>query len=86
MDLWEIFVFVLLQMGLKCDYDHLVELANNHSTIREVLGRDFFDKTCYEVTVIQKNLSLFNPNMLSEIKDIISKSGCRFPGMRQKKH
>lgn len=85
MGLWEIFVLVLLQIGLKCDHDHLMELANNHSTVREVLGHGFFDKTRYETMIIQNDLSLFDSDMLSEIKDIISKSGCRFPGMRQKK-
>jgi len=36
--LWRIFVLGVLRLNLNCDYDRLQELANQHGTLREMLG------------------------------------------------
>ncbi len=38
MELWTIFVLATLKLGLNCDFDRLQELANQHKTIRAMLG------------------------------------------------
>ena len=38
MDLWILLILGTLRLGLNCDYDRLHELANEHKTIRAMLG------------------------------------------------
>jgi len=46
MELWKIFVLATLKLGLNCDFDRLQELANEHNTIRQMLGHaDWADTT-----------------------------------------
>ena len=37
MSLWSILVLGVLRLGLNCDYDRVMELANEHRTLREML-------------------------------------------------
>ena len=75
MPLWRVFVFGMLRLGLNCDYDRLQELANNHSTLREMLGNNPFDDDKYSVKTIRNNIALFTPEILQEINAIIVKAG-----------
>jgi hypothetical protein len=51
MELWRIFVLATLKQGLNCDFDRLQELANQHQTLREMLGHsDWADKSELTVT------------------------------------
>ncbi len=77
MDLWKAFVLIMLRTGLNCDYDRLEELANNHKTIREMLGHGVFDEGMYTARTIQNNFRLFTPEVLSEINSIIIEAGYR---------
>ena len=43
MDQWSILVLGTLRLGLNADYDRILELANQHRTIREMLGLGCFD-------------------------------------------
>ena len=38
MTLWNILVMGTLKLNLNCDYDRLLELANQHKTLRQMLG------------------------------------------------
>jgi len=38
MDQWSILVLGALRLGLNADYDRILELANQHGTLREMLG------------------------------------------------
>ena len=38
MDQWSILVLGALRLGLNADYDRILELANQHRTLREMLG------------------------------------------------
>jgi hypothetical protein len=38
MDQWSILVLGSLRVGLNADYDRILELANQHNTLREMLG------------------------------------------------
>lgn len=40
MDLWEILVLGVVRLGLNANYDRLDDLANNHRSLRGILGVD----------------------------------------------
>ena len=42
MDQWSILVLGTLRLGLNADYDRILELANQHKTLREMLGSWLF--------------------------------------------
>jgi len=42
MELWTIFVLATLKLGLNGDFDRLQELANQHNTVRQMLGHSAF--------------------------------------------
>lgn len=47
---WKILVLGVLRLGLNTDYDRIHELANNHNTIRQMLGHsDWCDDTQYSL-------------------------------------
>ena len=43
MDMWRVFVLGIVRLNLNCDYDRLQELANEHRTLRQMLGHCFLD-------------------------------------------
>ena len=77
MEQWKILVLGTLRLGLNRDYDHIQELANQHNTIRQMLGHSDWweDKTTYELQTIKDNLCLFTPDMLERINQIVVRSG-----------
>lgn len=81
MDLWKILVMGVLRLACNWDFDHLHDQANNHRTIRQVLGHgllNFFD--IYSLQTIKDNVSLFTPAILAEINQIVVKAGHRLLG------
>ena len=76
MSLWRIFVFGVLRLNLNCDYDRLHELANQHKTIREMLGHGVFDESYYyELQTLKDNVRLLTPEVLAEINKIVVDAG-----------
>ena len=79
MDLWRIFVLAVLKQGLGCDFDRLQELANQHQTVRQMLGHgDGFRKdqtSYYQLQTLIDNVSLLGPQLLSQIGQVIVQSG-----------
>jgi hypothetical protein len=75
MHLWNIFVLAMVKLSLNCDYDRLHELANQHQTIRQMLGVGIFDKKYFELKTIKNNVRLFTPEILDEINTVIVKFG-----------
>ena len=76
MALLKIFVLGVLRSDLNCDYDRLCELANNHKTIRQMLGHsDTFDNHSYTLQTHKENVRLLKPDLLEEINQIIVKGG-----------
>ena len=65
---WKILVLGTLRLGLNADHDRLQELANQHTTIRQMLGHsDWADATYYELQSLKDNLRLFTPDILDRI-------------------
>ena len=76
MSLWEILVLGVLRLDLNCDYDRLVELANEHSTLRKMLGHSgLFDEYEYSLQTLKDNVALLTPELLDSINTIIVNAG-----------
>ena len=59
MDLWVILVLGTLRLGLGCDYDRLHELANEHRTIRMMLGHNAWENGhIYGLQTLRDNVTL----------------------------
>jgi len=68
LELWKIFVLGMLRLSLNCDYDRLHELANQHKTIRQILGHGLFDDDRnYQLQTLKDNVHLLTPEVLAEI-------------------
>jgi hypothetical protein len=76
MEQWKILVLGVLRLGLNADYDRLHELANQHKTIRQMLGHsDWLDENHYELQTIKTNVSLFTPEILDRINQDVINAG-----------
>jgi len=76
MEQWRILVLGTLRLGLNADYDRIHELANQHGTVRQMLGHGFADyKDQYHLQTIKDNLSLFTPELLDRINQEVIRAG-----------
>jgi hypothetical protein len=76
MEQWRILVLGVLRLGLNADFDRIHELANQHSTLRQMLGHgDWTDKTEYKVQTLKDNLRLFTPELLDRINQEVVGAG-----------
>ncbi|MCP4935079.1 MAG: ISNCY family transposase [bacterium] len=76
MALWDIFVLGTLRLNLNCDYDRLMELANEHRTLREMLGHALVDENDqYRLQTIKDNVSLLTQEVLDDINQIVVRGG-----------
>ncbi|MCW7551662.1 ISNCY family transposase [Endozoicomonas gorgoniicola] len=75
MDLWNILVFGTLRLVTNCDYDRLQELANEHGTLRKMLGHGPYCTHSYHIQTLQDNISLFTPEILDQVNQIVVAAG-----------
>jgi transposase, IS5 family len=76
MEQWRILVLGVLRLGLNADFDRIHQLANQHSTLRQMLGHcDWTDKTEYKVQTLKDNLRLFTPELLDRINQAVVGAG-----------
>ena len=76
MSQWQILVLGVLRLGLNADYDRIQELANQHLTIRQMLGHgDFADDKSGGVQTLKDNLRLFTPEILERINAVVVTAG-----------
>ena len=76
MDLWKILVLGTLRLNCNWDYDKVLEMANNHSTLRQMLGHSKTDfDSQYALQTIRDNIVLLTPAILDEINQIVVKTG-----------
>ncbi len=81
MEQWDIFILGSLRQNLSCDYDRLMELANEHRTLRQILGHGLVDEDDqYRLQTIKDNVSLLTPEMLDDINQIVIEAGHRLLG------
>ena len=73
---WTILVLGVLRLGLNADYDRLHELANEHATLRQMLGVGDWDEHVYfELQTLKDNLRLFTPELLDRINQEVVRAG-----------
>jgi len=76
MDLWKILVLGTIRLGCNWDYDKLQEIANNHHTLRQMLGHGVVDNEYrYALQTLKDNLRLFTPEILGKIINVVVESG-----------
>ncbi len=75
MDLWTIFVLGILRLECNWDYDKLLEMANEHNTIRLMLLHPREDDYRYALQTLKDNISLFTPEVQDRINIIVVKHG-----------
>ena len=73
---WAILVLGVLRLGLNADYDRILELANQHTILRKMLGHtDRADDTAYNLQTLKNNVSLFTPELLDRINQAVVSAG-----------
>lgn len=75
MDLWRVLVLGALRLAINCDYDRLLELANEHRTLRQMLGHGSYDEYTYRLQTVCDNVALFTPEILDRINQVVVKAG-----------
>lgn len=75
MTLWTILVCGVIRLDLNCDYDRLLELVNEHNTLRQMLGHGTFDEQRYHIQTLKDNVSLLTPELLDQINQLVVNAG-----------
>jgi hypothetical protein len=73
---WQILVLGVLRLGLNADYDRIGELANEHRTVRQMLGHaEWSEDSQWHVQTLKDNLRLFTPEILDRINQVVVEAG-----------
>jgi len=69
---WEIAVLASVRLGCNLDYDKLQDLAENHRTLRSVMGIGDWDQARnFSWRRIRDNVCLIHPGTIEEINQLI---------------
>ena len=78
MDYWQILVLGGVRLGCNLDYDKLQDLAENHRTLRAIMGVGEWDqKTSFSWRRIHDNVCLLTPETIRNIDALIVAAGHR---------
>ena len=73
---WQMLVLGTLRLGLNADHDRIEELANQHRTVRQMLGHsDWAEEKRWSVQTLKDNLRLFTPEVLDRINQVVVDAG-----------
>jgi len=87
MELWKILVLGCVKLNCNWDYDKLHDIANNHKTLREMLGHGIMDEGYqYNLQTLKDNVSLFTPEILEQLNRIVVGCGHRLLTLSGKKN
>jgi len=76
MNYWEIVVLAATRLGCNLDYDKLQDLAENHRSLRHIMGiGDWQDKVDFDWRRIEDNVIKLQPDTLKKINELIAKAG-----------
>ena len=78
MDLWQVFVLAQLRLCLNIDYDRLHNLANNHFTVRWLMGIETeygFKRVEFEYQNIYDNVTMLSDELIKELNNIVLEFG-----------
>ena len=87
MELWKILVLGTLRLNCNWDYDKVKEIADNHKTLRLMLGHSdgWEDEYLYPIQTIRDNVSLFTPEILDRINEVVVKGGHKLVKKKRKR-
>ena len=84
MDLWKIFVLGTVRLICDWDYDKLHDIANNHKKLRQMLGHGMIDDDYqYALQTLKDNISLFTPEVLDKINQLVVEYGHQVIGKKK---
>lgn len=75
MEYWEILVLACIRQGCNLTYDALHDLANNHNTLRQMLGLGDLDKKRYTRSTLQGNIAKISEETLEKISQLVIDEG-----------
>lgn len=76
MNYWEIVVLAAARLGCNLDYDKLQDLAENHRTLRQIMGiGNWEEEVDFDWRRIEDNLNKLRPETLKKISDLIVRAG-----------
>jgi hypothetical protein len=76
MNYWEITVLAAARLGCNLDYDKLQDLAENHRSLRHIMGiGDWQDEVDFDWRRIEDNLNKLRPATLQKISALVVKAG-----------
>ena len=76
MNYWEIVVLAAARLGCNLDYDKLQDLAENHRSLRHIMGiGDWQDEVDFDWRCIEDNLNKLRPATLQKINALVVKAG-----------
>ena len=85
--LWNILVLGVIRLNCNWDYDKLMEIANNHKILRQILGHgsrmngfEIDDGIHYHLSTLKDNLPLLTTEILDQINQIVVNSGLEILG------
>jgi len=82
MNQWTILVLGCLRLCLNADFDRLHELANQHRTLRLMLGIADWDDKRFSLQTLKDNLALFTPELLARINQEVVVAGYALLGKK----
>jgi IS5 family transposase len=83
MDQWRILVLGSLRLALNADYDRIHELANQHITLREMLGHSGLEADFqYRLQTVKDNLKLLTPERMQRINVEVIRAGHAALGLK----
>jgi len=83
MDIWQIFVLGSLRLNCSWDFDKTAEIANEHRTVRRMLGHDENDfQKKYPVQTIADNVTLLTPEIMDRINQAVCNYGHKLVGKK----
>jgi len=67
----------IFRLNCNWDYDKVKEIADNHKTLRQMLGHGDFEEDDYQypIQTIKDNVSLLTPEVLDKINQVVVKAG-----------
>jgi hypothetical protein len=73
---WEITVLAAARLGCNLDYDKLQDLAENHRSLRQIMGiGDWQEEVDFDWRRIEDNLIKLRPETLKKISNLVVKAG-----------
>jgi hypothetical protein len=82
MNQWTLLVLGCLRLCLNADFDRIHELANQHRTLRLMLGIADWDEKRFSLQTLKDNLSLFTPDILARINQAVVEAGYALLGKK----